>query len=99
MEVLADLKAMALDMKESRLITQINEAAIEELSVAMSTVPPQWASDANVLITNNMAGERNVVLSSMDFNDSILIDDEEEGVKKISRKEFKEKYTIKEQFL
>ena len=99
MEVLADLKAMALDLKESRLITQINEASIEELSAAMSTVPPQWASDANVMITNNMAGEHNVALSSMDFNDSILIDDDEEGVKKISRKEFKEKYTIKEQFL
>lgn len=96
MEVLADLKYMALDLKEKQLVTQINEANIEEYVAAMT---PQWATDANVLITNNLQGERVDALSSLDFNDSILIDDEEEGIKKISKKEFKENYTIKEQFL
>lgn len=100
MEVLADLKAMALDITQTRLVTRINEnTAIEELSAGMSTVPPQWANDANVMITNNLAGETKVALSSLDFNDSILIDDDEEGIKKISKKEFTENYKIKDQFL
>lgn len=99
MEVLTELKAMALDLREKEIITRINESYIEELTAAMSTVPPQWAHDANVMITNNLAGERNIALSSLNFNDSILIDDEEEGIKKISKKEFMENYTIKDQFL
>ena len=99
MEVLADLKAMSLDLTKKQLITKINENSIQELSAGMSTVPPQWSSDANVMITNNMAGENKIALSSLDFNDSILIDDEEEGIKKISKEEFTKNYTIKEQFL
>ena len=99
MEVLVDLKSMALDLKQSRLITQINESTINELSAGMSTVPPQWSADANVMITNNINGENSIALSSLDFNDNILIDDDEEGIKKISREEFKKKYSIKEQFL
>lgn len=99
-EVLADLKSMALDITQRQLITRINEGTyFQELSAAMSTVPPQWANDANVMITNNMAGESKVALSSLDFNDSILIDDDEEGIKKISKKEFIENYKIKDQFL
>lgn len=100
LEVLVDLKYMNLDVKEKNLITKINESAtIQELSAAMSTVPPMYSSDASVLITNNLAGERNVALSSLDFNDSLLIDDDEEGIKKISKKKFKDEYKIEEQFL
>lgn len=98
-EVLADLKLMALDLKEKQLVTQINEASVREMSAAIMNVPPVWANDANVMITNNMAGERVDALSSLDFNDNILVDDQIEGIKKISKKEFKENYTIKEQFL
>lgn len=142
-EVLADLKMMALDINEKKLINKINESAvkdhmpkqctkcgstnigtflhgepiykckecgkylgtvpfkesfIEELSAAMSTVPPVYSSDASVLISVDNTGDTRMTLSSLDFNDALLIDDEEEGIKKISKKEFKEKYTIKEQF-
>lgn len=99
MEVLADLKSMALDMKERQLITQINEAAIEELSAAMSTLPPKWATDANVMVADTLDGGKVNAISPLDFNDTILIDDEEEGIKEISKEEFRENYTIKDQFL
>lgn len=74
----------------------VNESYIEE---SVSTVPPQWATDANVMIANTMAGERVHAISSLDFNSSILIDDDELGITKIDKEEFKEKYGIEEQFL
>lgn len=97
MEILAELKIKAMDSKEynKNMISRIYENTIEEIS----TVPPQWATDANVMITHTMAGERVHSISSSDFNDSILIDDDELGITKIDKKEFKKKYGIDEQFL
>lgn len=98
MEILAELKIKAMDPKEYNkgMISRIHEQAIEE---AVSTVPPQWATDANVMIANTMAGERVHSISSSDFNNSILIDDDELGITQIDKEEFKEKYGIEEQFL
>lgn len=99
MEVLVDLKTMALDLQEKRLVNKINESSIEELSTSMMSIPPKYSADANVMQVNNMQGATYSSLSSLDFNDTILIDDEEEGIKKISKEEFTENYTIKAQFL
>lgn len=97
MEILAELKIKAMDTKEynKNMITRIHENVIEEIS----TIPPQWATDANVMIANTMTGERVHSISSSDFNTSILIDDDELGITKIDKEEFKEKYSIEEQFL
>lgn len=96
LEVLADLKSIALDMTPKKLINQINENTLEEF---VSTVPPQWATDANIMIANTMAGERVHAMSSSDFNNFILIDDDELGITKIDKEEFKDEYGIEEQFL
>ena len=89
-----DIDITLNDKKCKEYLSSINES-----SALMGAMTPMYAHDANVMITNNLAGERKVALSSLDFNDSLLIDDDEEGIKKISKKEFKEKYTIKEQYL
>lgn len=99
MEVLVDLKFMALDLKEKNLVTKINESSIEELSASIMTIPPKYSVDANVMIADSIKGGQLAAISPLDFNDTILIDDEEEGIKKISKKEFSENYTIKAQFL
>lgn len=100
MEVLADLKYMSLDLKEKAIVTRINESNINELSAAMMTVPPVYSSDASVLVAvdKNTKDER-VALSSLDFNDSILIDDPREGIKKINKKYYKDNFKTKFQFL
>ena len=90
---------MALDMKERQLVTQINESSIEEITTAMMTIPPMRSADANVMVANSLSGAKVNAISPLDFNDTILIDDEEEGIKKISKEEFRENYTIKDQFL
>lgn len=97
MEILAELKIKAMDSKayDNTMIAKIHEQTIKEIS----TVPSQWATDANVMIANTMAGERVHSISSSDFNDSILIDDDELGITKIDKEEFKKKYGIEEQFL
>lgn len=97
-EVLTDLKSMALDLKERQLIAQINEHTIHELSTAISTIPPTWANDANVMVADTLDGKRSLAISPLNFNDDILIDDDE-GIIKISKEDFKENYTIREQFL
>ena len=97
MEVLADLKHMALDIKEKQLVTRINEdASIEEVT----TVPPLYSSDASVLkAVDNETKEERLALSSLDFNDSILIDDPREGIKKVNKKYYKDNFETKVQFL
>ena len=101
MEVLADLKYMALDLKERQIVNKINESvSIEELSAGMSTVPPVYSSDASVLkAVDNETKEERLALSSLDFNDSILIDDPVEGIKKINKKYYKDNFVTKVQFL
>lgn len=99
MEVLVDLKSMALDLQERKLVNKINESSIEELSTSMIAIPPKYSTDANVMIANTLQGGDLAAISPLDFNDTILIDDDEEGIKKISKKEFSENYTIKAQFL
>lgn len=99
METLVDIKSMALDLAEKKMVTRINESSIEELSASMMTVPPKYSTDANVMIANSLHGGQLAAISPLDFNDTILIDDDEEGIKKISKKEFIENYTIKAQFL
>lgn len=97
MEVLADLKHMALDIKEKQLVSRINEdASIEEVT----TVPPLYSSDASVLkAVDNETKEERLALSSLDFNDSILIDDPREGIKKVNKKYYKDNFETKVQFL
>lgn len=97
MEVLADLKYMALDIKETQLINKINESAsIDEVT----TVPPVYSSDASVLkAVDNETKDERLALSSLDFNDSILIDDPGEGIKKINKKYYKDNFVTKVQFL
>ena len=51
------------------------------------------------MVANSLQGAKVNAISPLDFNDTILIDDEEEGIKKISKEEFRENYTIKDQFL
>lgn len=75
------------------------ENVVNELSAAMSTLPPMYSSDASVLISVDNRGDERIALSSLDFNDKLLLDDELDGIIKITKEKFKEKYTIKEQFL
>lgn len=84
---------------DAMLFMSINESNIQELSAAMSTVPPMYSSDASVLISVDNRGDERIALSSLDFNDKLLLDDELDGIIKITKEKFKEKYTIKEQFL
>lgn len=100
MEVLADLKSMALNISERQLINKINESnIIDELSVGMMSVPPLYSSDASVLKAVDNEGKETTVLSSLDFNDSILIDDPIEGIKKVNKKYYKDNFVTKTQFL
>ena len=93
MEILAELKIRALDPKEYKkeVISRIHENTLNEYVGGM---PPKWATDANVMITNNMNGERVVSMSSLDDNDYILIDDKEKGIDKVPKEEFKKKYNV-----
>ena len=104
--IATDIKIKALyliiyddKLQKLKITKDLYNTTINESQALMGAMTPMYSSDASVLITNNLAGERKVALSSLDFNDSLLIDDDEKGIKKISKKEFKEKYTIKEQYL
>ena len=84
---------------DAMLFMNINESNIQELSAAMSTVPPVYSSDASVLKAVDDEGNEITALSSLDFNDSILIDDPVEGIKKINKKYYKDNFVTKAQFL
>lgn len=86
------------DLKKS-IMKPLNESNIQELSAAMSTVPPVYSSDASVLKAVDDEGNEITALSSLDFNDSILIDDPVEGIKKINKKYYKDNFVTKAQFL
>lgn len=100
MEVLADLKSMSLDITQRQLITKINEGAyFNELSAGMSTVPPVYSSDACVLVSADKNNDERIALSSLDFNDDILIDDPIDGIKKINKKYYNANFVTKARFL
>lgn len=100
-EVLTDLKYMALDLKQNQSIVKINEDTnINELSAAMMTVPPVYSSDASVLVAvDKETKDEKIALSSLDFNNNILIDDPIKGIKKINKKYYKDNFITKSQFL